>query len=157
MVSLWKFFVASLLVVSIARAESVPAPKPDITFKKEKITLDGKTIPVELAETPEQHERGLMFRKSMPENEGMLFVFSNEEVRYFWMKNTFIDLSIGYFDKEKTLIDIQEMKSASMMETRPPSYPSAKPAKYALEMNKGWFAKNKVKIGQKFQFSSRRQ
>lgn len=157
MVSLWKFFVASLLVVSVAQAESVPAPKPDITFKKEKITLDGKTIPVELAETPEQHERGLMFRKSMPENEGMLFVFSNEEVRYFWMKNTFIDLSIGYFDKEKTLIDIQEMKSASMMETRPPSYPSAKPAKYALEMNKGWFAKNKVKLGQKFQFSSRRQ
>lgn len=157
MVSLWKFFVASFLVVSVAQAESVPAPRPDITFKKEKITLDGKTIPVELAETPEQHERGLMFRKSIPESEGMLFVFSNEEVRYFWMKNTFIDLSIGYFDKDKTLIDIQEMKSTSMMETRPPSYPSAKPAKYALEMNKGWFAKNKVKLGQKFQFSSRRQ
>lgn len=155
MVSLWKFFVASLLVVSVVQAESLPGPRPDVTFKKEKITLGGKTIPVELAETPEQHERGLMFRKSMPENEGMLFVFSNEDVRYFWMKNTFIDLSIGYFDREKTLIDIQEMKSASMMETRPPSYPSAKPAKYALEMNKGWFTKNKVKLGQKFQFSSR--
>jgi uncharacterized membrane protein (UPF0127 family) len=157
MVSLWKFFVASLLVVSAAQAESMPAAKPDITFKKEKITLDGKTISVEVAESEPQHERGLMFRKSMPENDGMLFIFSNEDVRYFWMKNTYIDLSIGYFDKEKTLIDIQEMKAASMMETRPPSYPSAKPAMYALEMNKGWFAKNKVKVGQKFQFSSRRQ
>lgn len=157
MESPWKFFAASLLIVSFAQAESMPAAKPDVTFKKEKIVLDGKTISVEMAETPEQHERGLMFRKSMPENEGMLFIFNMEDIRYFWMKNTYIDLSIGYFDKEKTLIDIQEMKSASMMETRPPSYPSAKPAKYALEMNKGWFAKNKVKLGQKFQFSSRRQ
>jgi uncharacterized membrane protein (UPF0127 family) len=98
-----------------------------------------------------------MFRKSMPENDGMLFIFSQEDTRYFWMKNTYIDLSIGYFDKEKALIDIQEMKATSMMETRPPSYPSAKPAMYALEMNKGWFAKNKVKLGEKFQFSSRRQ
>jgi len=153
MVLLWKLFAVSLFC-SVALAETTPAPK-DITFKKEKITLSGKTISVELAETPEQHERGLMYRKSLPEQEGMLFVFPNEEVRYFWMKNTFVDLAIGYFDKDKALIDIQEMKATSMMETRPPSYPSAKPAMYALEMTKGWFAKNKIKLGQKFTFSAR--
>lgn len=158
MVSLWKLFAASLFVVSTALAASTPPkPKEDVHFDKEKIVLDGKTITVEMAKTNEQHEHGLMYRTSMPENDGMLFVFNDEDIRYFWMKNTYIDLSIGYFDKDKALVDIQEMKATSMMETRPPSYPSAKPAMYALEMNKGWFAKNKVKLGQKFQFSQRRQ
>jgi uncharacterized membrane protein (UPF0127 family) len=157
MVSPWKLFAASFLIWSVAHAQKMPAAKQDVTFKKEKITLAGKTISVEVAETSEQHEHGLMFRNSMPENDGMIFIFGEEDIRYFWMKNTYIDLSIGYFDKDKTLIDIQEMKATSMMETRPPSYPSAKPAMYALEMNKGWFAKNKVKLGQKFQFSTRRQ
>ncbi|MGZ3745991.1 MAG: DUF192 domain-containing protein [Pseudobdellovibrionaceae bacterium] len=131
------------------------AHSSDIVFEKGKIKLAGKTISVELAKTQAQHERGLMFRKNLPENEGMLFVFNNEETRYFWMKDTFVDLSIGYFNKEKVLVDIQEMKATSVLESRPPSYPSALPAMYALEMKKGWFTKNKLKIGQKFQFSSR--
>ncbi len=153
----WKLFAASLVIWSAAQAQKVPAARQSVTFKKEKITLAGKTIPVEVAETGEQHEHGLMYRSSLPENEGMIFIFGEEGIRHFWMKNTYIDLSIGYFDKDKALVDIQEMKATSMMETRPPSYPSAKPAMYALEMNKGWFAKNKVKLGQKFQFSTRRQ
>lgn len=151
MVSPWKSFVVSFSLIvcsSFALAE-------DIHFAKEKIKLGGKTLTVEIAETPAQHEHGLMFRKSMPKDDGMLFIFSNEDIRYFWMKNTLIDLSIGYFDKSKTLIDIQEMRAPSAIDTRPPSYPSAKPAMYALEMNKGWFQKNKIKLGQKFEFLSR--
>ncbi|HEY8272701.1 MAG TPA: DUF192 domain-containing protein [Pseudobdellovibrionaceae bacterium] len=127
----------------------------DITFEKGKITLGGKTILVEIAKNHTQYERGLMFRKNLPENEGMLFIFDEEEIRYFWMKNTYIDLSIGYFDKKMGLVDIQEMKAPSVLESRPPSYPSAKPAMYALEMKKGWFTKNKIKIGQKLRISSR--
>lgn len=124
------------------------AAKP---FSKVKITLGDKKLEVELAETSDQHERGLMFRDKMGENDGMLFIFKNEETRFFWMKNTLIDLSIGYFDKSGTLIDIQEMKSGKGVtnDMLLPSYPSAKPAKYALEMNKGWFDKNKVKLGTK--------
>jgi uncharacterized membrane protein (UPF0127 family) len=151
MVSPWKPFVVSISLYLLGST----AYSLEVAFEKEKITLNGKTITVEIAESPAQHERGLMYRKSLPENAGMLFIFSNEERQYFWMKNTYIDLSIGYCDKEKRLDDIQEMKATSVMETRPPSYPSAKPAMYALEMQKGWFAKNKLKIGQKFQFSSR--
>jgi len=157
MVLLWKLFAANLLVPAFVQAGSLPAATPDVVFKKDTIVLNGKTISVELAETDDQHERGLMFRKSMPENEGMLFIFTGEATRSFWMKNTYIDLSIGYFDKDKNLIDIQEMKATSVMEPRPPSYPSVKPAMYALEMNKAWFAKNKVKIGHKFHYKSRRQ
>lgn len=120
-------------------------------FSKIKISLGTKELTVELAETADQHERGLMFREKMGAEEGMLFIFKNVETRFFWMKNTFIDLSIGYFDGNGTLIDIQEMKSGKGItnDTLLPSYPSSGPAKYALEMNKGWFEKNKVKMGTK--------
>ena len=64
---------------------------------------------VEVAETQEQHSYGLMNRNKMPENLGMIFVFDNNEIRSFWMKNTFIDLSIGYFDQNKVLFQIIEI------------------------------------------------
>ncbi|RYZ87874.1 MAG: DUF192 domain-containing protein [Proteobacteria bacterium] len=151
MVSLWKHFLAVSLIAfafSTSKAEN-------IKFDKAKIVLSGKTISVEMSVTDAEHERGLMFRKQLPENEGMLFVFKTEEIRAFWMKNTIIDLSIGYFDKDRTLIDIQEMKATSILDSRPPSYPSVQPAMYALEMNKGWFAKNRIKLGTKFDFAKR--
>lgn len=127
-------------------------PNP-IDFKKDKIILSGKTIAIELAETEDQRSHGLMYRERMNQMEGMLFVFKDEQRLAFWMKNTFLDLSIGYFDKNKTLVDVQEMKAMnSVMSDNLPSYPSAKPAMYALEMNKGWFSVNKVKPGAKFEF-----
>lgn len=117
---------------------------------KKKISLNGKNLAVEVAETAAQHERGLMFREKLGEDEGMLFVFKNEETRFFWMKNTLIDLSIAYFDKNGSLIDIQEMKSGKgIPDYQLPSYPSSGPAKFALEMNKGWFERNKIKVGSK--------
>lgn len=117
---------------------------------KKKISLNGRNFVVEVAETTAQHERGLMFREKLGEDEGMLFIFKNEETRFFWMKNTLIDLSIAYFDKNGSLIDIQEMKSGKgIPDYQLPSYPSSGPAKFALEMNKGWFARNKIKVGSK--------
>ena len=133
---------------AFAKAPAVPVSK----FKKEKIQVGTKTIVVEIADNEELHELGLMYRKSLGADDGMLFIFSTEKPLSFWMKNTFVDLSIGYFDKNATLIDIQEMKATSLVEQNPPSYPSAKPAKYALEMNKPWFAKNKIKVGTKIKF-----
>lgn len=152
MVLLWKLFVASFAVSTVFAMP--PATTKAVVFKKDKIILSGKTIVVEISRTQEEHEQGLMFRKSLAENEGMLFIFGSEETRYFWMKNTYIDLSIGYFDRDKTLVDIQDMKASSLMESRPKTYPSAKPAMYALEMNRGWFSKNKISIGHKFKFLS---
>jgi uncharacterized membrane protein (UPF0127 family) len=151
MASRWKHCLA----VSLLSLLGTAALAAEIHFDKEKISLAGKIVQVEMAKSAVQHEHGLMLRKKLSENDGMLFVFANEEVRSFWMKNTIIDLSIGYFDKDRLLIDIQEMKATNMLEARPPSYPSAKPAMYALEMNKGWFAKNRIKLGQKFDFFKR--
>lgn len=101
-------------------------------------------IEVEIADTPAEQEKGLMFRKSLGKDRGMLFVFPDEQVRSFWMKNTLIPLSIAYIDSDGRIIDLQEMKA---LDDQPPHYVSAKPAKYALEANKGFFEKHGVKVG----------
>lgn len=122
-------------------------------FQKSEIKFGHKKIKVEMATTQAQHAYGLMNRSSLPIDEGMLFVFNEELPLSFWMKNTIIDLAIAYIDKNRIIVDIQEMKATTPLAlSEPPSYPSAKPARYALEMNKGWFKKNKIKVGDKFDF-----
>lgn len=149
MVSPWKCFGSNTIKVLLIILTFLPnAMAKD--FNKKKITLGKKTFVVEIAETPDQHQRGLMFRENLKPEEGMLFIFSDEAPRFFWMKNTLIDLSIGYFDKNAILIDIQEMKTGKgVPDSALPTYASARPAMYALEMNKNWFSDNKVKIGTK--------
>ncbi len=138
------FFICSNLVAG---------EKSKVSFEKQKIKVGSKTITVEIAKTTEQHQYGLMHRNSLPTNSGMLFIFEDEQILSFWMKNTFIDLSIAYIDKNKMIVDIQEMKATNqMMVGDLPSYPSSKPAMYALEMNKAWFKKNNITIGQKILF-----
>lgn len=128
----------------------LPALAIALEFKTRTVRVGSHKLKVELAENEDQQERGLMFRTSLKEGEGMLFVFQDEKTRRFWMKNTFIDLSIGYFDEKKELVDIQNMKAVkSEMEQTPPTYPSARPAKYALEVPLGWFGRAKVKKGDK--------
>lgn len=140
----WIGLISIVLTWTFAHAE--------IKFPKEKIKLGGKTITVEVARSNEQLAHGLMYRTQMGENDGMIFVFPDVDTRSFWMKNTFIPLSIGFFDEDKILVDIQDMEAVkSEMVTTPPSYVSAKPAKYALEMNRGWFLKNSIKVGAKFE------
>ena len=150
--SFCKIISFALFFCQVVLAGPIVDPQP-IEFKKDKIRLSGKLIEVELAENEAQRSHGLMFREKLPEDQGMLFIFEDEQNLSFWMKNTFLDLSIGYFDKNRTLVDVQEMRAMnSVMTENLPSYPSAKPAKYALEMKKGWFTKNKIKKGSKFEF-----
>lgn len=120
----------------------------EIVFEKKSIKVGSTEVRAEIADTAEKSARGLMFRHHLADGEGMLFIFPSAEVRSFWMKNTFIDLSIGFFDSKRKLIDIQDMKAVSSeMDARPGTYESAGPAQYALEVPKGWFQKHKVKLG----------
>jgi len=122
----------------------------DVSFEKVEMKVGNVKIHAQIADTEEKREHGLMFVKNLPPNDGMLFVFEDERPLTFWMKNTLIPLSIGFFDAQGSLVDVQEMKPAdSLMEQRPPTYPSAAPALYALEMNSGWFKKNHINIGYK--------
>ena len=151
--------VVTLLLIS-TMFESATAAKNKIIFNKGNVELSykkiRKTIKVELAEKQEQHAHGLMFRKKLKTNEGMLFIFSDEQLCAFWMKNTLIDLDIGYFSKKNILIDIQQMAAEnSVMQLSVLSYPNKHPAMYALEMAKGWFKKNSFPEGTTLKIISR--
>jgi len=99
-------------------------------------------IRAELAYTFETRAQGLMFRKSLGPNEGMLFVFPQAEPHCMWMKNTLIPLSVAFIDEKGRIVSISEMRPQS--ET---SHCAAAPAKFALEMNRGWFAAKGLKAG----------
>ena len=131
----------------------VPCFATDFVYKKQKIKINKKIIEIELANTNRLRENGLMNRKKLGRDAGMLFVFESERPLQFWMKNTFIPLSIGFFDKNRKLLQINTMKPVtSVIQREIPTYKSRKPALYALEMTKGWFKRNKIKLGDKFEF-----
>ena len=116
-------------------------------FGKKEVRLANKKITVYIADEGKEHEQGLMKIKELPVDGGMLFIFPYEEIRTFWMKNTEIPLSIGFFDKNKKLMQILEMTPESPLRKEPTLYRSNKPAQYVLEMNRGWYEKNKIKVG----------
>jgi uncharacterized protein len=101
-------------------------------------------IDAQLAKTPEQRQIGLMWRKSMPAHEGMLFVFEQASQQCFWMKNTLIPLTAAFVDDDGTIVNLADMQPQT---TNP--HCSAKPVRYVLEMNQGWFAKKNIKAGAK--------
>jgi uncharacterized membrane protein (UPF0127 family) len=105
----------------------------------------GKPMPlqVEIADTEALRMKGLMDRKKLPWNRGMLFVFDKPARQNFWMKNTFIPLSIAYIGTNGVINEIYDMKPLDTSVI----YPSTLPAHYALEVNRGWFEKNNITRG----------
>ncbi len=108
------------------------------------LTLGAQTINVEVAASNPDRMKGLMFRRIMPENRGMLFVFPEINTEAMWMENTFIPLSVAFIDEAGVITNIEDMKP----HTRD-SHASKSPVRYALEMNLGWFAKHGIKAGSK--------
>lgn len=101
-------------------------------------------IKAELAQTPQEHEIGLMFRNSMGTNEGMIFVFERPGQQCFWMKNTMIPLAIAFVADDGSIVNLDEMKPQTLS-----SHCSNKPVRFVLEMNAGWFTKRGIKSGDK--------
>ena len=110
------------------------------------VELGGRNFSVEIADTSEKQALGLMFRDSMPADQAMLFIFSAEAPRSFWMKNTRIPLDIMYFDKDLRMVSISADTPPCKV-SRCPSYPSVVPAKYVLELNAGTAAELGVGLG----------
>jgi uncharacterized membrane protein (UPF0127 family) len=101
---------------------------------------------VEIADTVESRAKGLMFRKNIPENYGMLFVFEREEIQAFWMKNTLTSLDIIFLDKHKRVINM--IPNVPPCQADPcPSYQSVRPAKYVLELRGGRLNGLDLKVG----------
>ena len=141
-----KFFrrttLAALLVLatqiaSLAQAASMPAELPTIP-----LAINGNRLVAEVATNTPARTTGLMNRFSLKPDHGMLFVFRNPQPLSFWMKNTFVALSIAYIDERGRIIDIEDM--APQTETL---HPSSAPALYALEMKKGWFKERGINVG----------
>jgi len=101
-------------------------------------------IDAQVAQTPDQRTTGLMYRKDMPQYEGMLFVFEQPSGLCFWMKNTVLPLTAAFVADDGTIVNLADMKPQTT-----DSHCAAKPVRFVLEMNQGWFAKRGMKAGSK--------
>lgn len=99
-------------------------------------------IRAEVAADFSSRARGLMHRKSLAPNAGMLFIFDDAALHCMWMKNTYVPLSVAFLDEKGEIINIADMEPQSER-----SHCAARPARYALEMERGWFAQRGVKPG----------
>ncbi len=133
--ALWASAWAFVPVLAQDRPQQLPTVMLGVSFHN---------IKAEVAVTPKQHEIGLMHRTSMGPNDGMIFIFEQAGQQCFWMKNTLIPLSVAFIADDGTIVNLDEMKP----ETLEP-HCSAKPVRYVLEMNTGWFSKRGLKAGAK--------
>jgi len=131
--------LAGLLLASPAAAQ-----EPQVNLPRVRLAAGMHQIDAQVAATPEQRQMGLMFRKEMPQHEGMLFVFDQPSVQCFWMMNTFLPLTAAFIADDGTIVNMADMKPLDTS-----SHCSAKPVRYVLEMNQGWFAKKGIKAGTK--------
>jgi uncharacterized membrane protein (UPF0127 family) len=116
-----------------------------LTVRELPIERDGQIIAAvkaEIARTPEEKGKGLMYRRKLPDGNGMLFVFEMDQVVSFWMKNTYIPLSIAYITNEGRIIEIKDMYPRNEE-----SVTSSRSVRYALEVPQGWFSRVGVREG----------
>jgi uncharacterized membrane protein (UPF0127 family) len=133
-------FGMGLAALPAAHAQAVPQPRlPTV-----ELGVGMHNIVAEVARTPQQQQIGMMMRTRMEPHEGMLFVFDEPAPRCFWMRNTLLPLAIAFLADDGTIVNIAEMQPQS-----DDSHCATKPVRFALEMNKGWFAKRGVQPGMK--------
>lgn len=134
--------LAALASCAGRKAEITDSPNPKLTTKT--IQVGSSRVLAEIARTETERERGLMFRKSLEDGEGMLFVFDKDEQLAFWMKNTFIPLSLAYISSDGTIRQIVDLEAQSLATVQ-----AERSVRYALEVPKGWFDRAGVRVGDK--------
>ena len=132
--------VAALLSPLWTSAQEVP----QMNLQRIKLSAGMHLIDAQVALTPEQRQIGLMFRKDMPQHEGMIFVFEETSQQCFWMKNTLLPLTAAFVADDGTIVNMADMKPQTT-----DSHCSIQPVRYVLEMNQGWFVKKGIKTGSK--------
>ena len=132
------FLVLSLLASNVA----VQAQSPQLQLPRTRLTAGMHLLDVQLAQSPQERQIGLMFRKEMPQHEGMLFVFEQAAPQCFWMRNTLIPLTAAFIADDGTIVNLADMKPQS-----DDSHCSSKPVRFVLEMNQGWFARRNIQAG----------
>jgi uncharacterized membrane protein (UPF0127 family) len=128
-----RFFFILSCCANLAMAQGMPVMELTAGFHR---------IEAEVAATPQNRAQGLMHRKAMDSQRGMLFVFTHDAAHCMWMKNTLLPLSVAFMDASGRILNIAEMKPHSEE-----NHCAVKAARYALEMNTGWFAQRGFKAG----------
>lgn len=135
-------FLTSATALLASGAWAQEGPQTDLP--RVEMTAGMHRIQAQVASTPQQRAIGLMHRREMPTNEGMLFVFEQPGTQCFWMKNTLLPLTAAFVADDGTVVNLADMKPQSL-----DSHCSAKPVRYVLEMHQGWFAKRGIQAGQR--------
>ena len=136
--------ISALALLAALFAVAANAQEPQTNLPRVRLSAGMHQIDAQVAARPDERMTGLMHRKEMPQHEGMLFVFEQPSQQCFWMKNTLLPLSIAFIADDGTIVNIDEMAPQTL-----DSHCSAKPVRYVLEMNKGWFARKGIKPGAK--------
>ena len=138
------------LLTALSCRPSVPSSKPQAPtpsserhHQSTELRIKDAHVFAEVVTRPEDRNLGLMFRRSLAPDSGMLFVFDTDDFQRFWMKNTIIPLSIAFITNDSLITDILEM---APLDTTTP-YLSSKAVRYAIEMNSGWFQTHGIKPG----------
>jgi uncharacterized membrane protein (UPF0127 family) len=127
---------STLFLICAAGAQAQQA------FPVTRLTVGMHVIKAEVAANNPERQQGLMFREKMDSNAGMVFVFDQPSKQCMWMKNTLLPLSVAFLDDKGIVINVEDMAPQTLE-----SHCSANPAKYALEMNLGWFKQRNIKPG----------
>jgi uncharacterized membrane protein (UPF0127 family) len=136
--------IATVLVglASFFGQASYAQDAPQMNLPRVKLSAGMHLIDAQVAASDATRATGLMHRRDMPQTEGMLFVFEQPTVQCFWMKNTLLPLTAAFVDDDGTIVNLADMKPQTT-----DSHCSAKPVRYVLEMNQGWFGKKGIKAG----------
>jgi hypothetical protein len=138
------------LALTCALACALPAafaqaqPVSPAGLRTTKLTAGLHVITAEVADNDMTRMRGLMFRRSLEPNHGMFFVFEGKGRQCMWMRNTYVALSVAFVDDDGSIVNIEDMQPQTE-----DSHCSRRPVRYALEMEKGWFARRGIKDGMK--------
>jgi uncharacterized protein len=131
---------AWLLAAAATVASAQDAAQPRLPTVP--LTAGMHVIQAEVAQTPQQQQIGMMHRRTMGANEGMLFVYAQPNRLCFWMRNTLIPLTIAFIADDGRIVHLADMKPLDES-----SHCSTEPVRYALEMNQGWFSKKGIRKG----------
>lgn len=135
------FFVAALFFI-FSSTNMLYAQTPQTNLETMNLSAGLYRLNVQVASTFEERQTGLMWHQSMPQNQGMLFIFERPSVQCFWMKNTSIPLSAAFLHDDGTIVNILDMPPFST-----DSYCSTQPVRFVLEVNQGWFEKHGITAG----------
>lgn len=145
---LFRPLVLRLLAVCLCSIALTPgrvlAQQPQMQLPRTKLSAGMHLLDVQVAQTPQARQIGLMFRKDMPQHEGMLFVFEQPAPQCFWMRNTLIPLTAAFLADDGTIVNLADMRPLS-----DDLHCSTQPVRYVLEMNQGWFARRNIQAGYK--------